>query len=132
MDIEGAAHLVGGEKALAEDLHERRSGAGHACRIAVADLVLPTQWPGFALLPAIVEPDIVANPWLPSLWPRSGSIQGYWWNCKDSAWRPWPTSWRGHGASTTLRFGPEPWRRIDHVLVLRVHRTNCYMFVVPL
>lgn len=37
LDVEGAAHLMGGEKALAEDLQQRLTAAGYACRVAIAD-----------------------------------------------------------------------------------------------
>ncbi|MCC6552265.1 MAG: DNA polymerase Y family protein [Polyangiaceae bacterium] len=37
LDITGAAHLVGGEEALCDELGERVAGLGHRARIAIAD-----------------------------------------------------------------------------------------------
>lgn len=37
LDISGCAHLFGGEKALLRDVGKRLSGAGFACRAAIAD-----------------------------------------------------------------------------------------------
>jgi len=118
MDIEGAAHLMGGEKALIEDLRQRLSGAGYACRIGVADT--------WGLAHAVARygsaPSVIVEPG----------------HCRESlaplpvaALRIDPTTvaeLQGLGletvadlmarprAPTTLRFGPEPWRRIDQAL----------------
>jgi protein ImuB len=37
VEIGGCAHLQGGEKGLAEALHERIRGMGHVCRVAIAN-----------------------------------------------------------------------------------------------
>jgi protein ImuB len=36
LDIEGAAHLMGGEEALASDLQQRLNATGYSCRIGIA------------------------------------------------------------------------------------------------
>lgn len=37
LDVEGASHLMGGERALADDLHRRLTATGYSCRVAIAD-----------------------------------------------------------------------------------------------
>lgn len=37
LDVEGAAHLMGGEQDLAGDLHQRLTATGYSCRVAIAD-----------------------------------------------------------------------------------------------
>jgi protein ImuB len=118
MDIEGAAHLMGGEEALVADLCQRLDSAGYACRIGVAD----TWGAAHAIARYGCAPSVVIAPG----------------DCRESL-GPLPMAalridravvveMHGLGletvadlmsrprAPTTLRFGPEPWRRIDQAL----------------
>lgn len=118
MDIEGAAHLMGGEDALVADLSQRLAAAGYSCRIGVADtwgvaravarygaasctIVAPGHGrESLAPLPVAalrIDKTVVAEMHALGL-KTVGDLMA----------RP--------RAPTTLRFGPEPWRRIDQAL----------------
>lgn len=118
LNIEGAAHLLGGDEGLARDLHERLSAAGYTCQIGIADTwgaahalarfgpdpisVVQRIPPERVLAPMPIaalrlEPALVAE--LRSL----GFEQ-----VADLLSQP--------RAPLTLRFGPQIWRRIDQAL----------------
>jgi protein ImuB len=118
MDIDGASHLMGGEAALVADLRQRMGDAGYACRIAVADtwgvahavarygrdsceIVLPGRSrESLRVLPvaALRIDDMIVR-----------ELHGLGLETiADLMARP--------RAPTTLRFGPEPWRRIDQAI----------------
>lgn len=118
IDIDGAAHLMGGEEALVADLRQRLSSAGYACRIGVADtwgaahavarygdtsceIVAPGRCrESLGSLPvAALRIDHAVMVELHGLGLETVS---------DLMSRP--------RAPTTLRFGPEPWRRIDQAV----------------
>lgn len=118
LDIDGAAHLLGGDEDLARDLHERLSAAGYTCQIGIADTwgaahalarfrsdsisVVQRIPPERVLAPMPIaalrlDPALVAE--LRSL----GFEQ-----VADLLSQP--------RAPLTLRFGPLIWRRIDQAL----------------
>lgn len=118
MDIAGAAHLMGGEEALMEDLRQRLTNAGYACRISIADswgvahavarysgapsviVALGEGRESLAPLPVAairIDSTVVAEM-------HALGLE----TVADVMSRP--------RAPTTLRFGPEPWRRIDQAL----------------
>lgn len=118
LDIDGAAHLLGGEEGLARDLQERLSAAGYTCQIGIADtwgaahalarfgpdpISIVQRIPLERVLAPMpigalrLEPALVAE--LRSL----GFEQ-----VADLLSQP--------RAPLTLRFGPQIWRRIDQAL----------------
>jgi protein ImuB len=118
LDVAGAAHLLGGEAALMNDLAKRLAEAGFACRLGVADTwgaahavarygrkVCETVAPGasrealLSLPVAALRIDRAVVLELQGLGLEAVS---------DLISRP--------RAPTTLRFGPEPWRRIDQAV----------------
>jgi protein ImuB len=118
LDIAGAAHLMGGEEALMEDLRQRLTGAGYACRIGIADT-----WG--------VAHAVARYGGAPSVIVAEGEGRDSLAPLPVAALRIDPTAvaeMNGLGleivadvisrprAPTTLRFGPEPWRRIDQAL----------------
>lgn len=118
MDVAGAAHLMGGEEALVEDLCRRLTEAGYACGIGVADT--------WGLAHAVARYGRA-----PSVIVAVGRGRGSLASLPVAALRIDPTvvgEMQALGldtvadllsrprAPTTLRFGPEPWRRIDQAL----------------
>lgn len=118
MDIHGAAHLMGGEEALVEDLLQRMSGAGYACRVGVADTwgaahaaaryghtpceIVPPGHCRESLEPLPVAALRIDNAVVSEM--HGLGLE----TVADLMSRP--------RAPTTLRFGPEPWRRIDQAV----------------
>lgn len=118
IEIAGAAHLMGGEGALIEDLRQRLTDAGYACRIGIADTWgVAHAVARFGGAPSAI---VAAEHGRDSLAPLP-----------VAALRIGPTvvaEMLGLGlatvadlmsrprAPTTLRFGPEPWRRLDQAL----------------
>nr|WP_245453290.1 hypothetical protein [Aquibium carbonis] len=47
LDVEGAAHLLGGDEGLARDLHARLSAASYTCQIGIADTCPSASSQGF-------------------------------------------------------------------------------------
>lgn len=118
IDIDGAAHLMGGEEALIGDLHQRLTETGYACRIGVAD----TWGVAHAVARHGLAPCVVV---------ASGQEREALSALPVAALRLDPAimaEMYGLGLETiadlmarprapmTLRFGPEPWRRIDQAL----------------
>lgn len=118
MDIDGAAHLMGGEDALAVDMRERFTETGYTCRVGIADswgmahalarfgtAEISIAAPGcliedLALLP--LASLRIASPLVTELHGLGFEI------ISDLLSQP--------RAPLSLRFGPELWRRIDQAL----------------
>jgi protein ImuB len=118
LDIEGAAHLLGGNEGFARNLHDRLNAAGYTCQIGIADT-----W-GAAHALARFGPDLIGIV-------RRIPLERVIAPMPIAALRLEPTlvaELRSLGfeqvadllsqprAPLTLRFGPQIWRRIDQAL----------------
>lgn len=118
MDIEGAAHLMGGEDALARDLVERLSETGYASRIAIADtwgaahaMARFARGPITLVEPGCLRPELSPLP-IAALRLDAPLVE----ELRSMGFEQVSDLLTQPRAPLTLRFGPQLWRRIDQAL----------------
>jgi protein ImuB len=118
LDIDGAAHLLGGDEGLARDLHERLRAAGYTCRVGIA-----ATW-GAAHALARFGPDLISivhgSPLERVLAPMPIAAlrlePGLLAELRSLGFEQIADLLSQARAPLTLRFGPQIWRRIDQAL----------------